>query len=179
MGYIISMKEIFELPGNKENLELLINEKNHLIPFIGAGFSRPACPTWGNFLENFFQNLDKDEFLSPDEKEEYKEIKKKDEPNRFEQMVGFLLDKAQRQKFENEIKKQLDRSLLPVMAEKFQLLHRAFPGLKITTNFDRLLEDPTVSKSHVTVRYGYEPDQLHRLFTNRHQNSLLKIHGGV
>jgi hypothetical protein len=51
-------EKIFEIPGNKENIELLtqLAREKKLVPFIGAGFSVPACPTWADFLEQQLTN---------------------------------------------------------------------------------------------------------------------------
>jgi hypothetical protein len=54
-------REIFQLPGNKENLETLreLVRRKQVAPFLGAGFSAPACPTWAAFLETLFLELKK------------------------------------------------------------------------------------------------------------------------
>jgi len=176
----MSGNDILQEPGNAENLKRLMAQKKFLVPFIGAGFSVPACSTWAKFLENFFQKLRKDEFLLPQEEEKYLKLKERIGSNQYEQMADFLVEKARRGKFEEEIKEQFDKPMLPGMKRKFDLLHQVFPGLKITTNFDCLIEDnTTASSSNVKVCYGYQPEELQRLFTQIQQNSLLKIHGGL
>jgi RNA polymerase sigma factor (sigma-70 family) len=159
---------------------LCLTRKERLVFIFGEvfEFSGPACPTWGNFLQNFFQNLVRDEFLLPEDEKYYLKLEESDKSNRFELMADLLVTKCGRRKFEEEIKRQFDKSLMPEMENKFQLLHKAFPGLKITTNFDCLIENNTAG-TNVNVRYGYEPKALDRLFTHREQNSLLKIHGGL
>jgi hypothetical protein len=172
--------DILQVPGNAKNLEKLIAQKRSLVPFIGAGFSMPACPTWSDFLENFFQKLKKDEFLLAKEQKEYLGLKKNTGSNQYERMADLLVEKAQRGKFEEEIKEQFDKPMLPGMKRKFDLLHQAFPGLKITTNFDCLIEDNAPAPgTNVKACYGYQPEELQRLFTHIQQNALLKIHGGL
>ena len=53
--------DILHEHGNEENLKKLIALKTSLVPFIGAGFSVPACPAWAKFLDLFFNSI-KDEF---------------------------------------------------------------------------------------------------------------------
>ncbi len=167
-------KEILDIPGNKENIRLLTLQKKDLVPFIGAGFSMPACPSWGHFLETFFKAV-KGEFLQPEDETRYLQLK---EENRFEEMAGFLVDKAKRRKFEEAMKTEFDKPLTTGMKPKFQLLHQAFPGLKITTNFDCLVENNCMG-SNVMICYGSQPGESDRSVTKWEQNTLLKIHGGL
>lgn len=53
-SFYMEKKGILDIPGNKENVPKLTARKKDLVPFIGAGFSVPACPQWGDFLEKFF-----------------------------------------------------------------------------------------------------------------------------
>jgi tetratricopeptide (TPR) repeat protein len=175
----MSTKNIFDIPGNKKNLERVktIASKEVLVPFIGSGFSTPVCPTWGVFLEKFFQGL-KDEFLLPEDEEHYERLKNSSRDNRFEALVDFLVEKAGRRKLEEEMKANFDKPILPEMKKKFELLHRAFPGLKITTNFDCLIED-NAPGYQVNVYYGYQTEELWRLLSYIRKNALIKIHGGI
>lgn len=93
-------------------------------------------------------------------------------------MADLLIVKTDRRRFEEEISIQFDKPLLPQMEQKFKLFHGAFPGLKITTNFDCLIEN-SAAGSHVEVCRGDRPQELERLFTRFEQNTLLKIHGGL
>jgi hypothetical protein len=167
--------DILHEPKNAENLKKLLTQKKYLVPFIGAGFSVPACPTWSAFLDLFFNGI-KGKFLLPGDKEFYKQLKDSGNDRKFEKMADFLVQKAGRRKFEEEITAYFDKPLPPGMKPKFNLLHRAFPGLKITTNFDCLLENHTPG---VWVCYGDRANEMDRKFTHFNQNSLLKIHGGL
>ncbi|NIM17192.1 MAG: hypothetical protein GTO45_34730 [Candidatus Aminicenantes bacterium] len=50
---------MFDIPRNKKNIEQLtrLAKQEKVVPFIGAGFSVPACTTWGDFLEQFSQGI--------------------------------------------------------------------------------------------------------------------------
>ena len=75
-----------------DNLKKLPAEKELLVPFIGAGFSVPACPTWTGFLEQYFQGL-KENFLLPEDETFYLKLKEGKDPNRFEKMADWLIEK--------------------------------------------------------------------------------------
>jgi tetratricopeptide (TPR) repeat protein len=167
---------LFDIPGNEENLEKLIDlaQTKRLVPFLGAGFSMPACPGWGAFLDDFFESLKNKDFLMPDDETRYMELKSNTADDTFEKMADFLQDKAGRRKFGEEMNARFNKILPADMKQKFQLLHKGFRGLKITTNFDCLIENSTPG---VHVCFGYQEGELERLFTNIEQNSLLKIHG--
>ena len=161
---------------NAGNLKKLIANRKYLVPFIGAGFSVPVCPTWANFLDLFFHSI-KDGFLMKEDKKQYRRLKDGGPEKKFEKMADLLVKKAGRRKFEDAITAYFDKPVTNAVKPKFNLLHRAFPGLKITTNFDCLVENSGIG-SHVRVCYGTKEDELERLFTHFDQNSLLKIHGG-
>jgi tetratricopeptide (TPR) repeat protein len=166
--------DILHEPGNAKNLKKLITQKKSLVPFIGAGFSVPTCPTWSAFLDLFFDGI-KGEFLLAEDKKHYKQLKDSGHEKKFEKMADFLVKKAGRRKFEEEITAYFNQTLKTAMKPKFNLLHRAFPGLKITTNFDCLVEN---HEPGVWVCYGTRAEELDKKFTHFEQNSLLKIHGG-
>jgi len=168
---------IIEIHDNQKRLKQLLSLKSSLVPFLGAGFSRPACPTWADFLMGYFQSVHA-EFLLPEEEEKFNELKESVEANKYELIADFLISKSGRKRFEEEIKKQFDKPLLLAMKNKFNLLHSAFQSLKITTNFDCLIENNS-GDTHVNVCHGDHPQDLERLFTRFDQNSLLKIHGGL
>jgi hypothetical protein len=169
--------DILPVPGNAENLKELIAQKKSLVPFIGSGFSVPTCPAWSDFLDLIFNEI-KDKFLLVEEKYHYLELKNSSVERKLEKMVHFLVEKSGRQKFEEKISVHFDKSLLPQMIPKFHLLHRVFPGFKITSNFDCLVEKYTPGPQ-VKVCCGALPVELEQLSTHIEQNSLLKIHGGL
>ncbi|UCH92823.1 MAG: hypothetical protein JSV88_21345 [Candidatus Aminicenantes bacterium] len=117
-------------------------QKKSLVPFIGAGFSVPACPTWSAFLDLFFDGI-KEEFLLAEEEQYYLQLKNSSHEKKFEKIADFLVEKAGRSKFEEEMLAHFHKPLPPSMKPKFHLLHQAFPGFKITTNFDCLVENNT------------------------------------
>jgi hypothetical protein len=173
------MKDLNFIKGDKNLKQLFeLSQKERIVPFIGAGFSSPCCPTWAKFLEIFFQGILRDDFLLAEEEKHYRQLEISDQDNRFEAMADFLVEKAGRRKFEEEMKTQFDTPLLSGMRKKFQLLHLAFPGLKITTNFDCLIENSSPN-SNVKICCGDNLKELQRLVTHWEQNSLLKVHGDL
>jgi tetratricopeptide (TPR) repeat protein len=169
--------KLAEIDTNKKALDQLLLCRGNLVPFLGAGFSRPACPTWADFLEQYFQDIC-DEFLLPEDEAEYLKLKNSQADNKFELLADWLISRSQRRRFEEELRAQFDKPLLPEMRNKFELLHRAFPQLKITSNLDTLIET-SATGCHVQVCRGNQPGELERLFTLSHQNALLKIHGDL
>ncbi|MBT8367466.1 MAG: SIR2 family protein, partial [Deltaproteobacteria bacterium] len=170
----MSISDIYD---NQERIDQLRSLKGSLVPFIGAGFSRPLYPDWADFLEQYFQNV-REEFFLPEDEKKYLELKNGEADNKLELMADLLIRCTDRGKFEEEINKQFDEPTLPEMKNKFDLLHRAFSKLKITTNFDALIEN-SATGINVEVCRGNRPEELERLFTQFEQNSLLKIHGGI
>ena len=172
----MSSNNILQEPGNAKNLKRLLENKKNLVPFIGAGFSKPACPTWSEFLDLFFQGLKEGEFLQAGDEAHYLRLNTGCLERKYERLADFLVKRAGRRKFEEEIKAHFLESPPPQMMPKYNLLHRAFPGLKITTNFDGLVEN---SAPGVWVVDGSHAGDMNREFTFFEKNALLKIHGGV
>jgi len=171
------MTDILAIQGNRESFAELMRHKASLVPFVGAGFSRPACPTWADFLEFFFKDLQDRRLLLAGDAEEYLRLKESCFENRFEKMAGFLALKAERLEFEKAIERHFKKTLPSGMKRKFELFHRAFPKLKITTNYDCLTENS--SPEHVETCTGRLLAELDRQFDLLTHNCLLKIHGGV
>jgi hypothetical protein len=64
--------------------------------------------------------------------------------------------------------------------KKSYSLHAAFPGLKITSNYDRLIETTVPHGVYVEVAYGHENQKIDDFFSQRLEiNGLVKIHGGI
>ncbi len=151
--------------------------RHPLIPFLGAGFSAPACPLWGTFLEDYYRQLDEEGFLTSKDRANYAKIKAGKKQDRFEQMADTLYRFSKKLQFGKAIKKHFGVSIQSGMKRKVSLLHRAFSGIKITTNFDRLIEKHSPAGSYVDVCLGYDTKKLNRLVTLDDTNCLLKIHG--
>ncbi len=135
-------RDILELSGNEESLEKLLRlvQTKRLVPFLGAGFSAPACPTWATFLENYFEGIKNDGFLMPGDEDHYGQMESLEE-NPFEKMADWLLKISGRKRFQKEMKANFDKPLPHSILQKFEMLHNAFKGLKVTTNFDCFIED--------------------------------------
>ncbi|MGD2086193.1 MAG: tetratricopeptide repeat protein [Candidatus Aminicenantes bacterium] len=174
------MIDLVNIEQNKKNLALLYDTRQQVIPFLGAGFSRPFCPGWEEFLNQYFQTMKNQNFLHKDEINDFKKLKNASADRRLEKMAGFLVEKSRGLAFKDEMKRQLQVDVPIEEVKKFHLLHKAFPYLKITTNYDTLIESNTPHGMYVKVVYGTQPEELDRLFSLRSENnSLLKIHGGV
>ncbi|MCX6581025.1 MAG: SIR2 family protein [Candidatus Aminicenantes bacterium] len=176
-----SMDDIFAVGKNRKYLQELADNKKIPVPFIGAGFSKPYCAGWEDFLKNYFAALKRDGALLQEEITEFERLKDDaNMPNRLEQMANFLVKASPGPGFKEQMKLHMDVTAPPDKVKKYHLLHAAFPFLKITTNFDRLIETTVPHGVHVHVASGNEKDKLERLFTQRHElDSLLKIHGSV
>jgi formylglycine-generating enzyme required for sulfatase activity/energy-coupling factor transporter ATP-binding protein EcfA2 len=166
---------VVDIYKNKEKIDALLDTATHLVPFVGAGFSRPACPEWGTFLDLYYEET-KDDYFHPEDREQYEKLHKGTHDSKYEQLADMLIQKTKRGTFQKKIKKHFDADLENTMKKKFGLLHHAFPGLKITTNFDCLIER---SNAGVYICRGNQPEELERSFTDFSQNSLLKLHGGT
>lgn len=149
-----------------------------LIPFLGAGFSAPACPLWGDFLETFYRELLKDDFIGDSEQKEYEAIRKSAGAYRFERMADALFRFGNRRRFQEAMTKHFHKVPDQKMERKFSLLHRAFSGIKITTNFDQLIECKTYG-SPINVCRGNDAEGMQRLLTQNVGSCLLKIHGSL
>lgn len=159
---------------NQENYKELVKNRNCLIPFIGAGFSAPSCPTWWQFLEQFRREIT-DDFLLPDDIENLKLLA---ETGTAEEYADLLVNRSGRGKAIRILEKSftIDKPLRSMKA-KFEALHSAFDGLIITTNFDSLLEITAPSPLHKI--HGNNPKELDDSFTLDSKRTLLKIHGGI
>lgn len=107
-------KEILDIPGNRENIRSLTAQKKDLVPFIGAGFSVPACPQWHLFLENVFNDI-KENFLLPEDRQRY--LRFKQEKN-LEKMADLLVTKSGRQTFEEAMKTNFNKPSTPDKKKK-------------------------------------------------------------
>ncbi|MCP5051827.1 MAG: SIR2 family protein, partial [bacterium] len=190
LGYTGSMETIDtrDMPGldlgdetNRENIKELeiAAGKGKIVPFIGAGFSMPACPGWGTFLDGLCDGLNKQELMRETDVRDFATLKEKAGGPDFEAMANLLMNCAGKQVREKEIKKVFDVEPGTGMREKFNLLHGAFPYLKITTNFDQLIEKTAPSSPHLSMARGNQPGELQRWATMDKPPVVLKIHGCV
>ncbi len=174
------MSNLKTIGDNKTVLAELIAKKQNVVPFIGAGFSATWCPTWDTFLENFFNSLKNKSLLEPHQIVFYETLKQHPAANRLELMADFLSQYGHVLGFKDQMKAQFDICIAKTAAAPFHVLHRAFPFLKITTNYDSLIEDnrPDTFNHVDVVTYGYQPDNMEKLFTARFETqSLIKLHG--
>ena len=167
--------------GERKSLENLIERyrKGAVVPFIGAGFSMAVCPGWGNFLADFFDS-EKDHTLLNDDIAAFEQLEEGDDVGRFEVMAQLLSDGAETLRFKQAIETafhRLDEESRRQIQSKFQLLNRVFPALKVTTNFDCLIEEN--HNGHVEVIRDNFENKLDTLFNPSSTNKLVKIHGCV
>ena len=158
------LRKLLEIHGSKD-----------LVPFVGAGFSSPLCPGWEIFLEKFFNSI-KTNVMNEREIADYENAKRANSIYRLENMAEILIRSGRRGKFERVLKNEFDKELLDKMRPKFMKLHQAFPGLKVTTNFDCLIERNPVTYSPEVIRWNSARD-LAGIFTKKDKSLLVKIHG--
>lgn len=159
-----------------------IYQQNKVIPFIGAGFSRPAAYTWKDFLEKYYQELVDKNFLEPGDISRYTELNNSSIGNKDELIANHLINCGRESNFRKAIKKYLNKDIRDDMLEKFKLFHQAFSTLKVTTNYDTLIEqgNPSQKDNPIFPYWGNSRDSLNTLLTKRdYGNFLLKIHGDV
>jgi len=83
----MSITDIYD---NQERIDQIQSLKGSLVPFIGAGFSRPLSPEWADFLEQYFQNV-RGDFILPEDEKKYLELKNGDTDNKLELMADSLI----------------------------------------------------------------------------------------
>ncbi|MCI0471814.1 MAG: hypothetical protein L0Y73_09160, partial [Candidatus Aminicenantes bacterium] len=149
---------------NEAVMQRLLAVKDSLVPFIGAGFSRPVCPTWPDFLETYFQSLLGD-FLLPEDEEAYRELKERGDADRLEKMADWLIEKSKQGEFKKHVEIAFNKNIkdFPRAENKYRLLHKAFPGLKITTNYDCLIESSAPAGSPVEPCRGEQCKDFDRM----------------
>ncbi|MDJ0842212.1 MAG: SIR2 family protein [Acidobacteriota bacterium] len=150
----------------------LLRCKDRLVPFVGAGFSIPLCPGWKPFLEDYYK--DSASYLL---KEDHRTYRKLNDAGNLEGMARLLFGATRGRQRDKLFAKYFDVKADKAMHRKQQLVHRAFPGWKITTNFDRLIESGASGSLYVI--HGDRPEELDRAITLESPNALLKIHGGL
>lgn len=160
----------------KEFLEYF--DSSHVIPYIGAGFSMPACQEWSKFLQSYFDSI-KEDWISDEQETQYNILKTSNEFNKDELLADLLISFGTPLQFRKALDRLIDVELPNSMKTKYQALHQAFPYLKITTNYDRLIERSSNSELNPpNTCFGNNPKQLEYLLTNLDKNNtLLKIHG--
>ncbi len=169
--------KVFQIEGNQHGIKELMRHKDHLVPLLGSGFSRPACPTWSGFLDHFFMEIKGKYFLHEDE-EHYRKLRSGPLGNRFEMLADFLISRGSREAFENSVVKYFTQEVGLEMRAKFQWLHVAFPGLKVTLNVDTLIEKSS-SGSAMDICRGNRPEELERLSQRLDRSALLHLHGSL
>lgn len=170
--------EIGEIQGNRESLERLqkFYREKSVVPFIGAGFSKDFCPGWEEFLENFYENL-KEGSMEAKDIAAFEELRKSADDNRFEAMAQLLNQYAEHLGFKQAMEKAFKKDVIVEKQKKFRLLNKVFSSLKITTNFDCLIEDK--HDRHIDTIKGNRRDDLQKALNPEIDNTLVKIHGCV
>ncbi|MDY8025809.1 MULTISPECIES: SIR2 family NAD-dependent protein deacylase [Paenibacillus] len=113
----------------KQNLEMLLNDKDSLVPFLGAGVSRPmGLPGWTELLTILGEN-----FVKDSQKEEYDDLLCEGD---FMGALDYLRSKSPFISTKDQLKEKIieiiDDKLLPNVGEN---THNYFDLAKIDTNF--------------------------------------------
>jgi len=157
-----------------EHWERLLALRGQLVPFVGAGFSRPLCPGWGAFLEDYRDRIAGDFF----DEDDHRRYDKAAEDGDFEAMANVLFAKTRGPAAEDAFQASFGKQPDDAMRYKLRLFHRAFPaGWKLTTNFDRLLQYEAPDPVHAV--HGNRPEDLEAVLDKNQTNALLQIHGGL
>lgn len=158
----------------QDSFQALLEKMPNTVPFLGAGFSVPDCLSWWGFLDKFKEEITRD-YLLDDDLEKLETLAK---ANNVEAYADFLIKAADRGKTNALLEKYFgNRQVSNGLRPRYDALHRAFEGLKITTNFDCLIENTAPIALYPI--HGNQPESLEKALTRDLSNGLLKIHGGI
>jgi hypothetical protein len=130
---MITYEFLMSLMDNKENFEKLSMMTNNIIPFVGAGLSKPYFPLWKEFLCGFAEKHG----------EGYrKKVNEHLDKNEYELAAAYLMEEFGTQVFDDQvISKYAWHDDKDKVSETCGLLPYIFHGPVVTTNFDKMLEE--------------------------------------
>lgn len=155
-----------------ERLQMLVQRKAMVLPFVGAGFSVAAgCPSWGDYV---IQQAIKGKM---DEATTKRRLQAGDHELVMDEVIYAqtlnVFTREFRSAFENP---RIDHSLSPSAK-----LINLFDGPVITTNFDRVLESCHQSAGRPFTEKVVGNEDSYRFIKSAFQGEkyLLKLHGNI
>ena len=177
-------KVITDNPSNSfvysQLLQTMINNRNQIVPFIGAGLSMFAFNTWGGLLKNLLAQLDQSTNLDEETKQE--KISELIEKGDYFQAADNLEGMIDSDVFYYSLASAFTESVfvkdgtpdIPASAAA-RWLPKVFPNSRIiTTNYDTVLEW-AYAQHNLYLRVCTPSDD--RMFMQFMPRRLFKIHG--
>ncbi len=164
---------------NPRVYELIRQNLNVIVPFVGAGLSAFAYPVWKKFLVSVSEKL-----YDSKKKEELKKLLKE---NKYEEAASFLELNRTKVNFIDDLelafstKKLEDISLSELEKQAVYLLPLLFKGLVVTTNFEQILEN-VYNKQQTTFSATGHPghkEMLTKALRSKDKTTLYKFHGDI
>ncbi len=170
MNYSVDNPRVYELI--RENL-------NEIVPFVGAGLSAFAYPTWSKFLVSVSKKL-----YDPKKKEKLKKLLKE---NKYEEAASFLEFNRIKVNFTDDVEFEFSTNKLdniPISElekEAVYLLPLLFKVLVITTNFEQVLEKVYNKQqtSFSAIGHPGDKEKLIKALRSKDKTTLYKFHGDI
>lgn len=166
--------ELMEIHNNKRNFNLLTADfkAGRIVPFIGAGFSRPQFPLWENLLKENSKIYGIED-----------EINKEILMGNMEKTASLLENKMGSLEFKDYFLETFDKKNIGSFTDNQLWLPKLFQSGIITTNYDHLLE--TLYREQLEYEFEllmprYEKDEaaIDRVL-RQDKPYLIKLHGDV
>lgn len=175
----MTLEEIIGCHKNNKDLWDEINElyvKDMLIPFVGAGMSIPAYPTWSNALKNILDGKEDDN----------KKLDELLEKMQYEEAAQYVYDKIGKNNFYVRINNEFSRKKIEKkgLSEAIKIIPDLFDGLVFTTNFDKCLEEAYSQKGKRFENVWLLRNMIENSATTidairKNPHNLYKIHGDI
>ena len=161
---------------NRVVFDSIVKNYSFIVPFVGAGFSAFAYPTWQEFLENVFEKLEWEE------KRDF--FKEELNTFRYEEVASFLKKERGLLPFNDDIRQAFGRKLeinTLLSHQAVFLLPILFKGLVLTTNFDRVLENVYTLQNTPFSAIGHpgHNEMLNIALRVQNKTLLYKFHGDI
>ncbi len=170
-------------PENERNFKELFDRYERIIPFIGAGLSKPIYPLWGEALLQVAQYADSAYVMENDTC--VKEVQKYLDNNEYEEAASYLSDFMGEGNFSWELNEKF--SVEKIQPEKINkaliLLPELFCKTVISSNYDRLLERVYSDGDCMLGNCLYNLSQtddwvtIDRAIKQEGQRDIIKLHG--
>lgn len=166
-----TFKQIMQICDNRINFEALAEDfkNDRILPFIGAGFSKPQFPLWKDFLE------EKAELYGVGS-----EVEKEIQNGNMEKAASLLMKAMGQRSFKDYFVRTFKKEVT-TYTENQQWLPKLFKETVITTNYDHLLEALYKNQRDFTIilpRYDKDQAVIDRML-QQGKAYLVKLHGDV